>query len=184
MLNEYKGIDEAIFLAFLDEFQEKTAGSSVLYAINIAAMMVGAIPSVVTMALSTAMTVGSNLAMEGQNRYKTNGYLADINKRLFNPRKLHCVIMTYRPDSKQKVVDVDLNATDEAIVKNMDNSYDSTMSKLTNSVPAGRSTSEFAIPPPHHSSTPRWTKWHLLSRPMDSPFPHRNKAPSKDPASF
>lgn len=128
MLNEYKGIDEAIFLAFLDEFQEKTAGSSVLYAINIAAMMVGAIPSVVTMALSTAMTVGSNLAMEGQNRYETNGYLADINKRLFNPRNLHCVIMTYRPDSKQKVVDVDLNATDEAIVKNMDNSYDSTMS--------------------------------------------------------
>jgi len=95
MLNEYKGIDEATFLAFLDEFQEKTAGSSVLYAINIAAMMVGAIPSVVTMALSTAMTVGSNLAMEGQNRYKTNGYLADINKRLFNPRNLHCVIMTY-----------------------------------------------------------------------------------------
>jgi hypothetical protein len=144
LLGECKGIDETTFLHFLDEFYEKTQASQYLQAINVASGVVGMAPSVVAMAISTAMSIGARSAIEVQGRYKTNTYLDQANEQLFNPRNLHCVIMTFKPESSQEVVEVDVNATNEALVKSMDTPSESKLGKIRNSY--GTSKGEFAIP--------------------------------------
>jgi hypothetical protein len=144
LLGECKGIDETTFLHFLDELYEKTQASQYLQAINVAAGVIGMVPSVTTMAISTAMSIGARGAIEVQGRYKTNTYLDQANEQLFNPRNLHCVIMTFKPDSSRDVVEVDVNATNDALVKSMDTPSESKMGKMKTSY--GTSKGEFAVP--------------------------------------
>lgn len=142
LLGECKGIDEQTFLKFLDEFYESTQTSNYLQAINIAGNVVGMVPSVIAMAIATATNIATKTAISAQGRYKTNTYLDAINTKLFNPRNLHCVVMTFRPDSNQKFVDVDMTATNDALQKNMNHA--SKMGKMANT--AGTSKGEFTIP--------------------------------------
>jgi hypothetical protein len=85
LLGECKGIDETTFLHFLDEFYEKTQASQYLQAINVASGVVGMVPSVVAVAISTTMSIGARSAIEVQGRYEINTYLDQANEQLFNP---------------------------------------------------------------------------------------------------
>jgi hypothetical protein len=145
LLGECKGIDERTFLQFLDEFYNQTQTSDALQAVNVAANVVGMVPSVITMAISMAASTSARAAIETQGRYRTNTYLDQINIRLFNPRNLHCVIMTFQPSSSQNIIDVSLHSnstTTTALTQNM--AHASKLGKLQGS--AGTSHGEPAIP--------------------------------------
>ena len=142
LLGDCKGIDENTFIRFLDEFYEKTQTSDYLQAINVAAGVVGMVPSVIAMAVSTVASIGARSASEAQGRYRTNSYLDQINEKLFNPRNLHCVIMTFKPESSQKFVDIDLRPTNDALTKDIN--HESKLGKMKGS--AGTSKGEFTIP--------------------------------------
>ncbi|KAL6242908.1 hypothetical protein RBB50_010008 [Rhinocladiella similis] len=95
----YKGIDRQTFLAFLKEFHKSSQASPVFQVINVAAMAAGFAPSAIAMAVSAAVAAASKAAMEVQSRYRTNQYLDRANEELFHPKNLHCLIMTFKPDS-------------------------------------------------------------------------------------
>lgn len=142
LLGECKGIDEQTFLRFLDEFYDKSQVSDSLQAVNVAANMVGMVPSVTAIAVSAATSAATRIAIEGQGRQRTNAYLDQINERLFNPRNLHCVVMTFKPASAQQFVNVDMDPTNEAIAKSMNKEHK--LGKMKAS--SGTSKGEFTIP--------------------------------------
>lgn len=140
LLGECKGIDETTFFNFLKEFHKFSQASPVLYAVNAAAMVVGMAPSPIAMAVSMSVSATSNIAIDVQARQRTNVYLNQVNDTLFHPRNLHCMIMTYKPDrSGEAVIDVDVNATNAALMKSI-----SKPGKFQAS--SGTSKGEFAIP--------------------------------------
>jgi hypothetical protein len=142
LLGDCKGIDEETFLKFLDEFHDKSQTSDSLQAVNVAAIVVGMVPSVIAMAVATATSAATRVAIEGQGRYRSNSYLDQINEKLFNPRNLHCVIMTFKPESSQQFIDVDMSRTNEALTKSMNHEHK--LGKMKAS--SGTSKGEFTIP--------------------------------------
>jgi N-acetylglutamate synthase/N-acetylornithine aminotransferase len=56
---------------------------------------------------------------------------------------LHCVIMTFNPNSSREVVEVDVNIANETLVKSMDTPSRANWGKIKNSY--GTSKGEFAI---------------------------------------
>lgn len=62
------GIDQATFLDFLKTFHKSSQASPWLHVINIAAMAAGFAPSVIAMAVSTAVNVAVGVTMEVQRR--------------------------------------------------------------------------------------------------------------------
>jgi hypothetical protein len=100
----YKGIDQQTFLAFLKDFHTSSQASPVFQVVNVAAMAAGFAPSAIAMAVSAAVVAASRAAIEVQGRYRTNNYLDKANEELFHPRKLHCMIMTFKPEAQNHVL--------------------------------------------------------------------------------
>lgn len=112
-LGECKGIDQATFLDFLEEFDAAIKVSPVWNVINAAAFF-GTLgtPLMIGFPVSFAVQFASNTGKEMQRRYRTNSYLDAVNERLFKPHGLYCMMITYKPSqSDQKVVQVDHAAT-------------------------------------------------------------------------
>ncbi|OOO05728.1 hypothetical protein OAory_01072440 [Aspergillus oryzae] len=86
------GIDQAMFLDFLETSNRACQATPWLHAINLA--------GIGTMFLPTM-----------DARRKTNSYFDKINEEVFRPRGLYCLLMTWKPESSSTVTSFDLNST-------------------------------------------------------------------------
>ena len=104
------GIDQQTFIDFLTDFEKASQASQIFTVINIAAIGVGMVPSAIAFAVSTAVQAASMTAQQAQARYRTNNFLDQINKSLFQPRGLYCMIMTFKPSDVDAIaVQTDIN---------------------------------------------------------------------------
>jgi hypothetical protein len=106
-LGTYKGIDEITFLQFLAEFHESSQASKAFTAVNVAAMVAGFTPGMIAFAVSNAVAMTSAVGQEYHGRYRTNSYLDKANEEFFHPRNLHCMVMTFKRDDPNVLLDID-----------------------------------------------------------------------------
>src|SRR6266536_2491077 len=91
--------------------------------IGIAALVMYAVagPSLTMHAAALAIHGSVEASRRGYTSYQTNRYIDTMNDKLFKPRGLYAMIMTYKPDSGSADQVVDLNAS---IVKAVGKRYD------------------------------------------------------------
>ncbi|KAI8964465.1 hypothetical protein F5Y11DRAFT_315769 [Daldinia sp. FL1419] len=104
------GIDESMFMGFLDQLDKATASSPLVGAINFAANFAGFIPSAIGSTVGLAVQVTAGVYQEMRSRKNQNGFLVKMNDELFRPRGLYCFIMAYNPESKNTLIQQDINA--------------------------------------------------------------------------
>ncbi|TKA77697.1 hypothetical protein B0A55_04006 [Friedmanniomyces simplex] len=92
------GIDQATFLSFLDNFYKSSQASPVFTVIAVSAAIAGLAPSVIAMAVTTAVQVAARVGAEAQGRQRTNNFLDKMNDDLFKPAGLYAFIMKYKGD--------------------------------------------------------------------------------------
>jgi hypothetical protein len=92
------GIDQATFLRFLKAFHAGSQASKVIDVIFISSIIAGFAPSAIAMAVTTAVSIAAGTAKELQSRKRANSFLDDMNKKLFMPRGLIALVMTFKPD--------------------------------------------------------------------------------------
>ena len=148
VLEQSSGIDQKMFIDFLEDLDKASKASPVFDVINLACFAVGLVPNPIAMAVSTAVQVASRTGQEIQSRYRRNTYLDQINETLFKPRGLYCMIMTFKPEAAA-VLPMNISSTDQALVKVLsDPSSSSTITqnlaklKLT----SGATTGEVSLP--------------------------------------
>jgi len=151
LLGECSGIDQKMFIDFLNDFDRASRASPVFDVINIACFAVGFIPNPIAMAVTTAVSVAAGTAREIQSRYRRNTYLDQINEALFMPRGLYCMIMTFKPDNPhQPVLDVDvrsMQSSDQALLKATSNPESEIRGKLKQiRLTSGTSKGELSLP--------------------------------------
>ncbi|KAK4696315.1 hypothetical protein P7C71_g1578, partial [Lecanoromycetidae sp. Uapishka_2] len=105
------GIDQAMFLAFLDTFQKSSEASPWLQAINMAQIGTLFMPTVAGILVSMAIQASVQIAMDVQSRSRTNTFLDKINDEFFRPRGLYCLVMTWDPDSAVTHSSIDVTST-------------------------------------------------------------------------
>ncbi|KAJ5578765.1 uncharacterized protein N7459_007729 [Penicillium hispanicum] len=92
------GIDQAMFLDFLDTAEKSCQATPWLHAINLASIGTMWMPSVSGMAVSIAIQIATDIAIAADGRRKTNSFFDKINREFFQPRGLYCLIMTWNPE--------------------------------------------------------------------------------------
>lgn len=97
------GIDEKTFLAFLDIFGKATHSSPILKVVQVGASIAGFVPEPTTQIVSTVVGVAVGAAQEVQSRQRTASFMDEINERLFEPRGLYALIMSYKAEQKTAV---------------------------------------------------------------------------------
>ncbi|KAH0361724.1 hypothetical protein KCU84_g6775, partial [Aureobasidium melanogenum] len=110
-------IDQPTWLDFLDTLQKSSAADPWLSAINFASIGTMFMPHVIGFAVSYAIQQATNIAIELQARFRTTTALRKLNEEFFQPRGLYCLIMTWNPDSNNKLEQVNINETVETLSK-------------------------------------------------------------------
>jgi len=95
---EDTGIDQETFLRFLKAFHQSSQASKTWNVILISAGIAGFTPSLIAMGVTTAISIAAGIAKEVQTRQRTNTFLDEMNQKLFMPRGLIALIMTFKPD--------------------------------------------------------------------------------------
>ncbi|KAH0489348.1 hypothetical protein TgHK011_009781 [Trichoderma gracile] len=98
------GIDEATFNDFITQLNMATAPSPWINAINLAAVAVQNVPEPITIAVSIAAQVGTQVSLQAHSRSKTNTFLNKMNAEFFRPLGLIAVILTWKPSRAGEVV--------------------------------------------------------------------------------
>ena len=110
-------------------------------------MGAGFVPEPISQAVSAGVQVVVGVASEVQRRYLGNEFLSAINRELFMPKGLFVMILTFKPSSSDKVIDVNLKSTGDLVTKQLSNPESSarrTLKKLAISTDKVRG--EVAIP--------------------------------------
>ncbi|EIT81224.1 hypothetical protein BDV35DRAFT_359901 [Aspergillus flavus] len=105
------GIDQAMFLDFLETSNRACQATPWLHAINLAGIGTMFLPSAIGIAVSIAIQLTTDFAIAMDARRKTNSYFDKINEEVFRPRGLYCLLMTWKPESSSTVTSFDLNST-------------------------------------------------------------------------
>ncbi|KAK4900352.1 hypothetical protein LTR27_002577 [Elasticomyces elasticus] len=93
------GINEATFIAFLDDFYESTQVSCLFTVIQITAIVAGFTPDLTTQVVLMGIQVAAAAAAEAQGRQRTNTFLDRMNEEPFRPAGLYALIMKYKPEA-------------------------------------------------------------------------------------
>ncbi|PIB01898.1 hypothetical protein CB0940_01990 [Cercospora beticola] len=93
------GIDQEVFLKFLKNFHKSSQASPIFPIIQISAAIAGLVPSVIAMAVTTAVQIAAGVGAEVQSRTRTNTFLDSMNEELFKPAGLYAMIVKYKSDS-------------------------------------------------------------------------------------
>ena len=80
--------------------------------IFIGAAIAGLAPSAAAMIASTIVQVAAGTAKEIQSRKRANSFLDDMNQKLFMPRGLYCLVMSFKPDATRPVSGGQVNIND------------------------------------------------------------------------
>lgn len=111
ILDNY-GISQDAFLTLLKAFHQASKPSKYIAAVFVAAGIVGMVPSVYAMAVSTAVQFAAGTAAELQRRYRANTFLDQLNEHLFKPRGLFAMVMCFKPNATRpmEVAEIDADA--------------------------------------------------------------------------
>ncbi|CAJ2504979.1 Uu.00g123730.m01.CDS01 [Anthostomella pinea] len=96
------GISQETFMAFLDNFDKDSKASpvfAVFAVIAVSAGIAGLAPSMIVMAVTTAVQLAAQKGADYQRRQRTNGFLDWMNAELFRPAGLYAFIMKYEADA-------------------------------------------------------------------------------------
>ena len=83
----------------------------------VAAGIAGFAPSIIAMAVTTAVQIAAGTAMEIQVRSRANFYLNQMNEKLFKPRGLYALVMGFDPEATQDVSIGQIDMTTQSIAK-------------------------------------------------------------------
>ncbi|OJJ68627.1 hypothetical protein ASPBRDRAFT_68158 [Aspergillus brasiliensis CBS 101740] len=105
-------IDDKMFLDFVDKANKSCVGSQWFQVINLAANVGGFFVSptvgfVMGFVADAAVRIG--MAVDGRRR--SGNFFDQVNRDFFMPRGLFCLLMTYAPESKEAILDLDMNNT-------------------------------------------------------------------------
>jgi hypothetical protein len=100
LLGECSGIDQETFIKFLENFYKSSQASPIFPVIQIAAAIAGFAPSVIAMAVTTAVQIAAQTGQEIQSRQRTNSFLDKMNEELFKPAGLYAMIVKYKSDQE------------------------------------------------------------------------------------
>jgi hypothetical protein len=81
-------------------FHKSSQASPIFGVIQISAAIAGFAPSVIAMAVTTAVQVAAQVGAEIHARQRTNTFLDKMNEELFKPKGLFAFIMKYKPESE------------------------------------------------------------------------------------
>ncbi|OCK86330.1 hypothetical protein K432DRAFT_421081 [Lepidopterella palustris CBS 459.81] len=115
LLGDCSGIDQTTFIAFLNSFDKASKASPILDVVQLGAGIAGMVPSVTIMITTTIVQVAVGVAKEVQTRKRTNSFLDEMNKKLFTPRGLYCLIMSFKPDASRPVSAGQVNVNDSIL---------------------------------------------------------------------
>ena len=110
---EVRGIDQAMFLDFLQTFEKASAASPWINAINLASIATTWIPDGfgISLAVGLAIQMSVKVAMDLQSRSRTNSFIDKMNDEFYRPRGLYCLIMTWSPETSDPSSVFDLTST-------------------------------------------------------------------------
>lgn len=110
---EIRGIDQAMFLDFLQTFEKSSEANPWINAINLAGIATTFIPDGfgVGLAVGIAIRMSVKVAMDLQSRSRTNSFLDRMNDEFYRPRGLYCLVMTWSPESSETSHTFDLTST-------------------------------------------------------------------------
>jgi len=111
ILDNY-GINQDAFLTLLKNFHQASKPSKYIAAVFVAATIVGMVPNVYVMAVTTAIQFAAGTAAELQRRYRANTFLDQLNENLFKPRGLFAMVMCFKPNATRpmEVAEIDADA--------------------------------------------------------------------------
>ncbi|KAJ5784799.1 uncharacterized protein N7503_010011 [Penicillium pulvis] len=106
------GIDQEMFIDFLNTAEKGCRAHRWLQAINLAALAGHAIPSAIAVAVGIAIHQLANLSIAADGRRRTNNFFDQANEEFFKPRGLYCLVMTWYPeDPDTPAMSMDLQST-------------------------------------------------------------------------
>ncbi|PTB65869.1 hypothetical protein BBK36DRAFT_1169561 [Trichoderma citrinoviride] len=141
------GIDEATFFDFIEQLNMATAPSPWINAINLAAVAVQNVPEPVSIAVSIAARVATQVGLQAHSRSKTNAFLNKMNAGFFRPLGLIAVIMTWKPSRAREVVtQVNFDAALEQATQNASGPGSGTTSGFSDRMQASHGTTSFEWP--------------------------------------
>jgi len=94
------GISERAFLDFLVGFDKSLELSPYIGLLELASGIVGMVPGMITLAVSTAVNVSIQVAKATAGHYRQNSYIAKMNVDFFMPQGMICMIMKYKPNKR------------------------------------------------------------------------------------
>ncbi|WPH02238.1 Hypothetical protein R9X50_00509400 [Acrodontium crateriforme] len=92
------GIDQETFLKFIKNFHKSSKASPLFDVVIVSSMIAGFAPSVIAMAVTTAVQVAATAGQQIQQRSRSNNFLDCMNEELFKPAGLYAMIMKYKPE--------------------------------------------------------------------------------------
>jgi hypothetical protein len=100
LLGECSGISQDTFLTFLKNFHKSSQASPIFPIIQVSAAIAGLAPSVIAMAVTTAVQIAAGVGQELQTRSRTNDFLTRMNEELFKPAGVYAMIVKYKTDAE------------------------------------------------------------------------------------
>ncbi|KAJ5642454.1 hypothetical protein N7490_006454 [Penicillium lividum] len=105
------GIDQNMFMDFLNTAEKACQAQPWLRAINLASIGTMWLPSVTGIAVSIAIQIATEMAIAAEGRRKTSSFFDQANREFFQPRGLYCLVMTWNPElADTPSTTVDLNS--------------------------------------------------------------------------
>ncbi|KAL2843730.1 hypothetical protein BJY01DRAFT_215453 [Aspergillus pseudoustus] len=114
---EQFGIDQQMFLDFIETSNKACQATPWLYALNLASIGTIWLPSALSFIVSTMIQLGTEAAIMAEERRKTNSFFDKINAEFFRPRGLFCLVMTWQPESASTFCRFDLNTAISSAVE-------------------------------------------------------------------
>lgn len=98
------------------------------------------------MVASTIVQVAAGTAKEIQSRKRANSFLDDMNQKLFMPRGLYCLVMSFKPDAARPVSGGQVNINDMIVKYSqpVQSGFKNTMAGLR--VSSGKTYGEIEMP--------------------------------------
>ncbi|KAL7927020.1 hypothetical protein ACQKWADRAFT_279302 [Trichoderma austrokoningii] len=137
------GIDQTTFIDLIKELNLATAPSPWINAINLAAVAVQHVPEPITIAVSIAAQVTTQVSLQAHSRSKTNTFLNKVNASFFRPLGLIAVIMTWKPSKPGEVV---TQVTFDAAIDEAAQNASGSGSGIRNKMQASHGTTNFEWP--------------------------------------
>lgn len=143
---EIRGINQAMFLDFLQTFEKASEANPWINAINLAGIATTFIPDGfgVGLAVGIALQMSVKVAMDLQSRTRTNAFLDKMNDEFYRPRGLYCLVMTWSPESSEISSTFDLTSTISAKSKSNSSGPSKFAKKFSNS--SGKTYADMGFP--------------------------------------